>query len=149
MFVAVNEGIFPVPVDAIPIAVLELVQSNVAPEGVLVKTVAAIVPLLQTVIFAGTVTVGTGFTVTVETAVPEHPPLVPVTVYDVIVVGETIKGLAVEPVFHEYVVPPTAVNVADCPLQIVGELTVTVIVPPIVTVEMAVFEHPAVVPVTV
>jgi hypothetical protein len=36
--------------------------------------------VLQTVMFAGVVIVGTGFTVTVDVAVPEQPPVVPVTV---------------------------------------------------------------------
>ena len=35
------------------------------------------------------VTVGVGFTVTVTCAVPEHPVEVPLTVYVVVVVGET------------------------------------------------------------
>jgi hypothetical protein len=62
-------------------------------------------------------------TVTVETAVPEHPEVVPVTVYEVEEPGVTVNGLAVEPVLHRYVVPPVAVNVAVCDGQIVGELT--------------------------
>jgi hypothetical protein len=41
------------------------------------------------------------------------------------------------------------VRIADWPLQIVGELTIMVIAPPIVTVETAVLEQPVVVPVTV
>jgi len=65
VFVAVNEAMSPVPFDARPIAVLEFVQENVPPAGVLVKLVAATVPLLQTVRFDGTVAVGDGFTVMV------------------------------------------------------------------------------------
>jgi hypothetical protein len=64
-------------------------------------------------------------------------------------VGETVSGFAVEPVLQLYVVPPAAVNVALEPEQIVGELTVTVRLDPIVTVATAVAEHPEVVPVTV
>ncbi len=65
LLIAVNEGIFPLPVDANPIEASELVQANVAPAGVLVKLVAATEALLQTVMFAGTATVGVGLTVIV------------------------------------------------------------------------------------
>jgi hypothetical protein len=65
VLVAVNEAIFPDPLAAKPMPVLEFVHEKVPPEGVLTKVVAAIEPLLQTVIFAGTVTVGVGFTVMV------------------------------------------------------------------------------------
>ena len=46
---------------------------------------------------------------------------------------------------HEYVPPPVdglAVIVADCPVQIVGELTVTVGAAFTVTVAVAELEHP-------
>ena len=65
VFVAVNEAISPVPLAPIPMSVLELVHVKVPPDGVLVKVVAATVPVLHTVMFAGTVTVGVGFTVMV------------------------------------------------------------------------------------
>jgi hypothetical protein len=65
VFVAINEAIFPDPLAAIPIDVLEFVQVKVPPAGVLIKFVAAIVPLLQRAMFNGTVTVGVGFTVIV------------------------------------------------------------------------------------
>jgi hypothetical protein len=45
--------------------------------------------------------VGNGFTVTVATAVAEHPELVPVTVYEVVLVGVTVIGFEVEPLLHE------------------------------------------------
>jgi hypothetical protein len=98
-----------------------------------------------------TVIVAGGLTVTVATALPVQPAAsVPVTVYEVVVVGETEIGLVVAPVFHEYVDPPEAVNVAVVPLHIVGELTVMVGPDPRVTVATAVPEHPAAsVPVTV
>ena len=65
VFVAVNEAMSPDPLAANPIAVLVFVQVNVPPAGTLTKVVAGIVALLQTEIFAGTVTVGVGFTVMV------------------------------------------------------------------------------------
>ena len=45
--------------------------------------------------------VGEGLTVTVAIAVPVHPLVVPVTVYEVVVVGETVYGFAVEPPVQE------------------------------------------------
>lgn len=71
--VAVKLEIFPVPFAAIPMAVFELVQAKVPPAGVLVNAVAATVPLAQTTTFAGTVTVGTTGSVTVDVAVAVHP----------------------------------------------------------------------------
>jgi hypothetical protein len=71
VFVAVNDGIFPEPLAAKPIAVLEFVQVNEPPAGELAKFVVATEPLLSKVLFAGTVTVGVpgvgafGFTVIV------------------------------------------------------------------------------------
>ena len=38
-----------------------------------------------------------GFTVTVAIAVPEQPPVVPVTVYEVVVAGVTLIGFVVAP----------------------------------------------------
>jgi hypothetical protein len=96
-----------------------------------------------------TVVTGNGLTVTVATAVPEHPPVVAVTVYEVVTAGETFNALVVDPVFQTYVVPPVAVNVAVAPAQIVGELTVEVIAPPTVTVAIAVDVQVKDVPVTV
>jgi hypothetical protein len=88
-------------------------------------------------------------TVTVAIAVPVQPLDVPVTVYDVVEAGETVIGLVVSPVFHEYVSAPDAVNVADDPVVIVGELTATDNEGPIVTVATADPEQPFEVPVTV
>lgn len=81
LLVAVNEGMFPVPLAPNPMPVLLFVHVNVPPEGILVKLVAATVALLQTVILEGTVTVGVGLTVIVYDAeVPEHKLTVGVTV---------------------------------------------------------------------
>jgi hypothetical protein len=98
-----------------------------------------------------TVIVAGGPIVTVAIAVPVQPAAsVPVTVYEVVLIGETERGLVVAPVDHEYVTPPTAVNVALPPGHIVGELTVIVAGGPIVTVAIAVPVQPAAsVPVTV
>jgi hypothetical protein len=63
--VAVKAGVFPVPLAARPIAVLELVQANVPPAGVLVKAEAATEVPAHAVMLAGTVTVGVGLTVMV------------------------------------------------------------------------------------
>ena len=48
-----------------------------------------------------TVMLGFGLILTLATAVFEHPDaVVPITVYDVGEVGETIIGLVVEPLLH-------------------------------------------------
>ena len=71
VFVAVNDGTFPVPLATKPIAVLEFVQVNEPPAGELTKFVVATTVVLFMVLFAGTVTVGVpgvgavGFTVIV------------------------------------------------------------------------------------
>jgi hypothetical protein len=67
----------------------------------------------------------------------------------VVEVGDTVIGLVVCPLLHEYVEPPLAVKVAVAPLQIVGEFTVTVGKGLTVTVATAVPVQPVVVPVTV
>jgi hypothetical protein len=91
--------------------------------------------------------------VIVRVAVPEHPPLVPVTVYVVVVVGETVTGDPLsDPGIHVYVVAPLAVMVAELPAQIVAVdvVVVTVGVGFTVIVLVAVPVHPfAAVPVTV
>jgi len=56
---------FPVPLAANPIALLEFVQAKVPPAGVLTKLVPGMDPPLQMVMLDGTETVGTGFTVMV------------------------------------------------------------------------------------
>ena len=71
-------------------------------------------------------------TFTVATAEAVTPPdAVPVTVYEVVVVGLTLMVAPVAPVLQVKFVPArfeVAFNVAVCPAQIVGLLTVTVIV---------------------
>ena len=65
VFVTVKPGISPVPLAAKPIVGSELVHEKLPPIGVLTKIVGFITSLLHTTIFAGTVTVGVGFTVMV------------------------------------------------------------------------------------
>ncbi len=92
VLMAVNAGIFPDPLEAIPIVALELVQVKVPPVGVLVKLVAATTPVLQTVTLAGTVAVGIGLTVMVKVeAVPVQPFKTGVTVI--------VPVIGVEPLF--------------------------------------------------
>lgn len=151
--VAVKAGVLVTPEAASPIAVFELVQVKVAPAGVLAKVFAGTAAPAQKVKFGSAVTVGKGVTVTVDTAVPVHPAVVPVTVYVVVVTGEAVAVLTpvdVAPALHVYVVAPPAVNVAATPAQIVGEFTVTTGAGDTVTVDTAVDVQPAAdVPVTV
>ena len=75
VLMAVNPGILPVLLAANPIVGSEFAHEKLPPVGVLTKFVAATAALLQTTIFAGTVTVGVGFIVIVlESAIAEQPP---------------------------------------------------------------------------
>jgi hypothetical protein len=75
VLIAVNPSILPILLEANPIVGSEFVQEKLPPKGVLTKFVAATAALLQTTIFAGTVTVGVGFIVIVlESAIAEQPP---------------------------------------------------------------------------
>ena len=80
--VAVKEDMLPVPDAARPMAVLLLVHPNVAPAGLLLNAVPAIMPPLHTTIFEGTVTVdGTHkFAVQLPVAAVKQPTPVGVTV---------------------------------------------------------------------
>jgi hypothetical protein len=95
---------------------------------------------------------GNGLTVTVETAVPVHPAVVPVTVYEVVVAGEAFAVFTPDdkaPALQTYVAAPLAVKFAVVPSHIVGEFTVIAGNGFTVTVAIAVFVQPEVVPVTV
>ena len=78
--VAVKIGVLVTPLAAKPIAVFEFVHVNEAPAGVLANVFAGTEAPAQTTTFASAVTVGNGFTVTVEMAVLLQPDVVPVTV---------------------------------------------------------------------
>ncbi len=81
LLVAVNEGMFPVPLEARPIDASELIQSNVVPCVMLVKFDAAIAAPLQTTVSDGTITFGPGLILIVnETGIPKHPFAAGVTV---------------------------------------------------------------------
>ncbi len=78
--VAVNEGIFPVPLEASPIDMFEFVQASVPPDGTVGQLVAGTTSVLQTAKLEGTVTVGVGLTVIVYVdGVPVQPLTVGVT----------------------------------------------------------------------
>lgn len=79
--VAVKAGVLVAPLAPKPIAVLELVHVKVAPAGVLTKVLAGTAAPPQKVKLGSAVTVGTGFTVKVVTAVQVVAPAVAVTVY--------------------------------------------------------------------
>jgi hypothetical protein len=65
VLLAVNTGVFPLPLAPRPIVVLELVHANVVPAVGLVKADAGTEAPLQTTMFAGTTAVGRGLTVMV------------------------------------------------------------------------------------
>ena len=91
------------------------------------------------------------FTVTVDTAVPVQAPVVPVTVYVVVVVNACVVGFDVDakPLVQVYDVAPLALKLAVSPSQIAGEFTFTTKFGFTDTVATAVPVQPLVVPVTV
>ena len=114
----------------------------------------ALLPAQIVVGVATAVTVGSGLTVTATVAVLLQLSEVPVTVYTLLVAGETeTVDVVALPAFalQVYVVAPPPVSMALCPVQIaVGvETAVTVGVGFIVTVDDAVEVQPPTVPVTV
>ena len=66
VFVAMNDGIFPVPLPASPIILFELVQRKDVPATGPVKLITAVWALLHTVCPVRELTVGVGFTVIVN-----------------------------------------------------------------------------------
>jgi hypothetical protein len=103
---------------------------------------------------ADALTDGNGFTVTLTVAVPVHPAvLVPVTVYVVVPVGDTVLEFPLPKVCDQlYVFAPLAVITEVCPLHIAAGLAVAVTVGNgfTITLTVAVPVHPAaLVPVTV
>lgn len=74
VFVAVNDGIFPLPLAAKPMEVLLFVQLNPVPLTAPVKFIALVIALLHKAWLAGCTTLGVGFTVMVKLCnVPGHP----------------------------------------------------------------------------
>jgi len=100
---------------------------------------------------ADAVTLGTAFTVTVTVATSVQPLVVPVTEYVVVEVGEAVNEDPLPEGLQTYELAPLAETVVLLPLQIVGEAAdaVTVGTAFTVTVTVAVFVHPLLVPVTV
>jgi hypothetical protein len=93
----------------------------------LLLALSVVLPPLHIVTFEPAVTVGGGLTVTVTLALEEHPALVTVTVYVVVVVGlaeglETVVLLNPVDGLQLYEVPPLAVSVTLPLLQITGAL---------------------------
>jgi hypothetical protein len=94
-FVAVKEGMLPVPEAARPIAVLEFVQSNVVPAGTATNEFNGTTAPAQKAMFGSGVMAGIGLTVMVNTSgVPGHPVSVGVTVI-VEVIGAPVALVAV------------------------------------------------------
>lgn len=79
---------------------------------------------------AEAVTVGVGFTVIIRVPVEVHPlAAVPVTVYVVVMAGETVTGEPLnDPGIHVYVEAPAPVSVVLAPLHIVVDDAVAVTV---------------------
>jgi hypothetical protein len=93
--VAVNEGIFPTPFAARPIAVLLLIQVKPVPLTVPVKLIALVEVPLHKAWLAGIETFGVGFTVMVNVCgAPGHPAADGVTVI-VAVIGAFVELVAV------------------------------------------------------
>ena len=95
-FVAVNEAISPTPDAARPIAGLLFVHAYVAPAGVLANAVAATVPPLHTITFAGTVTVDGTQATAVHVAVPDAKQPAPVGVTVSTTTSPGASGLTVK-----------------------------------------------------
>ena len=74
VFVAVNDGIFPLPLAAKPMEVLLFVQLNPVPLTAPEKFIALVVALLHKDWLAGCTTLGVGLTAIVKLCkVPGHP----------------------------------------------------------------------------
>ena len=147
----------------VPVTVYIVVEDGDAekeaplPEGLHEYDVA---PLADTVVLlplqmvgtdADADTSGTEFTVMVTVATSVHPLLVPVTVYVVVDDGDAENEDPLPEGLHEYDVAPLAETVVLLPLQIVGDAAEadTSGTAFTVTVTVAVFVQPLLVPVTV
>jgi hypothetical protein len=93
--IAVNDGIFPTPFAARPIAVLLLFQAKPVPLTAPVKFIALVVAALHKTWLAGMATLGVGFIVIIKFwATPGHPFATGVTVI-VAATGALVKFIAV------------------------------------------------------
>ena len=112
--------------------------------------IVVLLPLQMVGEVADAVTLGTAFTVTVTVATSVQPLVVPVTEYVVVEVGEAVNEDPLPEGLQTYELAPLAETVVLLPLQIVGEAAdaVTVGTAFTVTVTVAVFVHPLLVPVT-
>ena len=119
-------------------------------EAPLAETVV-LLPLQMVGTEADADTSGTAFTVTVTVATSVHPLLVPVTVYVVVDDGDAENEDPLPEGLHEYDDAPLAETVVLLPLQMVGDAAEadTSGTAFTVTVTVAVFEQPLLVPVTV
>jgi hypothetical protein len=100
------------PAASVPVTVYEVVETGVTVNGLVEEPVfqECVLPPLAVKIASApeqtvgelTEIIGSGFMVTVATAVPVQPAaFVPVTVYEVVERGVTVIGLELAPVFHE------------------------------------------------
>jgi hypothetical protein len=102
--VEVHPSEAPVTVYEVAVAGVTLIEAVVAPvdqEYVVAPAPVSVAVAPGQTDVELTVVTGIGFTLIVPTAVEEHPKEVPVTVYDVVAVGESVIAAVVAPVFHE------------------------------------------------
>jgi hypothetical protein len=106
VLIAVNDGIFPLPLAAKPIAVLLFIQIKAVPLTAPVKLMALVAVALQTAWLAGSATLGVGLTVMVKLCTaPGHPFAAGVTII-VAVTGALVRLMAVKDGI--FPVPPDA-----------------------------------------
>jgi len=137
---------FPVPDGASPIDGWLFVQLKTVPfSGVGTKLIAAVACPLHNVWFPGTVTDGTGFTVTNTWSVLVHPVLlsVPITLKVVVAVGAKLTPFTTA-LSHKYWSAPVAVKVIVSPAHITISLPAKTVgrMASTVTITLSVAEQP-------
>ena len=115
-FVAVNEGILPVPLAARPMDVVLLIQLKAVPATVEVKFTAKVAALLHIVWLAGWATFGVGITSTVAVVVGPTQPLAVGVMVKVTVIGLTVVLVSVPLILPE---PLAAIPVTVTVLSLV------------------------------